>query len=228
MNLIVKEMLPKKTVGFFKRVLSAYRLVFSRCFGLCRDYYPLDGKIKVLFYEFAGMSYGGSQKSLQILAKHLDSSKFDVYYTYSEIRDTSRLHYFKNSSVKLVPFSHGNVRKTFPYFIENMQPHIFDIIRRKKINLIIYPSSGYPEYPIANITKVPIIQVNVFGSINVQKNIKKILCVSEYITRIVKSALTNKDVTTLYNFTEGPDPEANQRGLELRKSLGYFPLVMGC
>ena len=44
---------------------------------------PRKGRPRVLFYQLSGMSFGGTEKNLQILAKHLSPDKYDVFFMYS-------------------------------------------------------------------------------------------------------------------------------------------------
>src|SRR5689334_12661191 len=40
-------------------------------------------KKKILFYHISGLSFGGTEKALQIIAKHIDKEKYDVFFMYS-------------------------------------------------------------------------------------------------------------------------------------------------
>lgn len=219
----IKQKLPSWLERILKISLSKYRLYLARSFGVCSFFVsvPAKNKIKILFYDLNGLSYAGTQKSLQILAKYLNKEKFEVLYMYSSLKDTSRLEYLKESHVELIPFMYSEIKMSPPYYIEEMLPHIFDIITTRMVDIVVSPSSGYPEYPIANLLNIPIIQLNIFGSINIQKNIKKYLCISEYLTKKVKTVLSSRDVETFYIQSEGPDVEAQNRGKILRQSLGF-------
>lgn len=217
---MVEKFLPQGLKNKLKLILAWKRLRLARKSGICNLSFPVSGKVKVLFYDLTGLSYGGTQKSLQILAKHLDKSIFEVYYMYSQLKDVSRLSYLQVTGVNLIPFKHGDVGGSFPFYIHNMHPHIFKVIGDNKINILVTPGSGYPEYPTANITSVPTIQINIFGSINTQPNIVKYLCISNYLTERIKAVLPKRDIETLYILSEGPGAEAADRGLELRRRLG--------
>lgn len=75
-----------------------------------------DGKISVLFYHIHGLSFGGTEKNLQILAKYLNKDKYNVYYAYgvSESMPTlkNRISYFENTNVTLLPITYSEDRKS--------------------------------------------------------------------------------------------------------------------
>ncbi len=217
----VKRVIPVHALPKLKYILGLWRLWKSRRYPVFR-YIPQiqTGKKRLLFYDVGGLSFAGTQKSLQILAKHLNKELFDVYFMYSSKFSTARLDYLQNSGIRLIDFSFSERTSGFPFYLEHMQPHIFEVLKQHDIDLVVAAGSGYPEFPVANITKLPIVHLNIFGSVNPQKNVIKHLCISDYLTERVSAVLRNRDVETLYIQSEGPDTEAFQRGCEIRQDLG--------
>lgn len=214
-------MIPGFLLPASKRWLGYWRLMRARKNGIC-DYRPTSrhGKIRVLFYDKQGLGYAGTQKSLQILAKFLDKEKFEVFFLYSSRLATQRLAYFEGEHVELIDFDFMGIEKKIPYTISGMRPHIFEVLKERSIDVLVAAGSGYPEFPIAQISAVPIVYINVFGSINPQRNIVRYLCISPYLQRLVAPALPGRSVETFYIPSEHPPKESQGWGQELRARLG--------
>lgn len=227
MKTLLNKFLPQSFINFLKYYLSFWRLYKARRFEV-ETYVPAvqQNKPKILFYDLAGLSFGGTQKFLQILAKYLNKDLFDVYFMYSSKRAADRLGYLEGSGVKFIDFTFDYIQKKLPFYIQGMRPHIFDAVKENRIDLLIVAGAGYPEFPAANLTKLPIVYINIFGSVNPQSNIKKYLCISDYLTGRVSSVLRGRDVETFYIQSEGPDAKALERGRFLRSSLGLKDEVM--
>ena len=166
------------------------------------------------------MSFGGSEKFLQIMAKHLNKDKYEVYFMYSSQELHGREEYLKSSGVNLIDFSYDSVSGEWPFYIKGMRPSIFDILEKNNIDLVITAGAGYPEYPIANISKLPIVFVNIFGGINPQENIRKHMCISNLLAEILKEELPGDKIEVIPIPSEEPDADAEKRGRALRARLG--------
>jgi glycosyltransferase involved in cell wall biosynthesis len=119
--------------------------------------------------------------------------------------------------VRLVPFQFS-ASGELP--LSGMSPELSRILTDCSPDIVFTAGAGYPEYPMANITKLPIIHYNIFGSINPQTNIVAHWCISQLLTTRVQELLPKRIVETVYIQSEGPDARAVQRGQELRHSLG--------
>ncbi|MBY0538590.1 HAD-IIIA family hydrolase [Patescibacteria group bacterium] len=127
-------------------------------------------KIKIAFVKYGGMSAGGTEKMLQIIAANLDKTRFDVDYYYcnaSPFRgitynypdtDPFRLAYMKAHNVNLVPFTVGEVNMVNPYqtwhgtdFWEKFDETKYDVIQTGR--------PGHPEYPFTKIKRTPILEI---------------------------------------------------------------------
>lgn len=224
----VKNNFSLEVQGKIKILLSTYRLYLTRLRGgVCqiKNKTPHDKK-RILFYDAGGLSYAGTQKFEQILAKYLNKDKYDVYFMYSSKIHNERKDYFINSGIELINFDFIKREIRQPFCILGMKPHIFDVLKEKEIDLLVVSGSGYPEFPAGNISRMPIIFLNIFGSVNVQKNIKLHLCISKMLADILKLSLPEEKIDVMYVPSEGPDVGARERGIKLRESLGIAPESM--
>lgn len=225
---LAKKIFSPSLQGKIKIPLSYYRLLLSRIYGGTSNYinHTPNNRPRILFYDINGLSYAGTQKFEQILAKHLDKSKYEIYFMYSSKKHNERKEYLENSGVKLIDFDYKEVSKDLPFYVSGMRPHIFDVIKENKIDILIVTGSGYPEFPTANITKMPIIFLNIFGSVSVQKNIVMHFCISNLLADILRFSLPSNKIEVMYVPSEGPDNEAVVRGARLRESLDIKPEEM--
>jgi len=217
-----KKFLPSSFLNKAKILLSYYRLLISRLRGgICKYNNNLsnDNKKRILFYEINGLSYAGTQKNLQILAKYLDKEKYEVFFMYSPKNHSERRGYLENTGIKLIDFDYEDIQKDLPFWVSGMKPHIFDVIKDNNINLLVTTGPGYPEFPTANITRLPIIFINVFGSVSVQKNIAKHVCNSNLTANTIRPCITSDKVEVMYVPSEGPSEDSFERGRNLRIKL---------
>ncbi|NDE68037.1 hypothetical protein EB052_00355 [bacterium] len=184
-------------------------------------------KTKILFYHVSGLAFGGTEKSLQIIAKYLNPQKYQVYYMYSPKPRSStgnipldgRKGYLANSAINLIEFDYRSIDGSYPYIVRDMKPSVFDVIDTHKPDLIITAGSGYSEFPFNVIRDIPIILVNIFGSPSVQSNIEKHVCISHVVADKIKLFVPNEKNEVMYIQSEPPlDTTAESRAL--RESLG--------
>jgi len=184
-------------------------------------------KPRILFYHVSGLSFAGTEKFLQILAKHLNPDIYDVYFMYSpkprscfgdEVLD-GRLNYLKNTSIRLIPFNYRKLDNKYPYFIHKMSPTVFEVIKRNNIDLLITAGAGYSEFPFNVVKNIPIVLINIFGSLNIQKNILYNVCVSETVSNKIKHIVPEEKIKVMYNQSENPSKNSFENGKILRKKL---------
>jgi glycosyltransferase involved in cell wall biosynthesis len=186
-------------------------------------------KPHVLFYQLSGMSFGGTAKHLQILAKHMSAQEYDVFFMYSPKprgrhfgpgRVTHRLSYMKNSKVRLLPFDYERLLGS--HILWGMSPNIVDIINAYDIDLIVTAPAGiYGEFPLCVIRDVPIVVINVFGMTYDKRNIVRHICMSHEVARRAKEGgVPDHKVVVQYIPSEGPFPDSHRTGLMLRRRLG--------
>lgn len=192
-----------------------------------RDVLASGQKTKILFYHVSGLSSGGTEKFLQIIAKHLDKSKFEVFFMYSPkprsssggIRLDSRKEYLIEDTT-LIEFDYEKIEQQYPYFVVDQHPNIHDVIQKHNIDLICTAGSGYTEYPINTITGIPIVLINIFGSPTVQPNIKKHLSISHAVDALIGPYVPQSKREVIYIQSEDPFMTYSSPQIEqMRKSL---------
>ena len=225
--------------GFIRRfivwIYSDYYIFKIKKF-LKREYpnYLLKTKAKnnirprILFYHISGLSFAGTEKFLQILAKHLNHNRYDVYFMYSpksrpcfgEKPLDGRLGYFKNTPINFIPFDYEKLENKYPYFVYGMSPSIFEVIQKYNIDLLITAGSGYSEFPFNVIKDIPIILLNIFGSPNAQKNIVYNVCISNAVADKIRSIVPKNKIKVMYIPSEYPTKKSFENGKILRRKLG--------
>jgi len=208
----MKEII-KKIIPFLPRFLRVFLFKIYELFGSLKvkRFYKYKNTKKdrseiknILFYHPTGLSFGGTEKFLQILAKYIDDEKYNLFFMYSS-ENEDRKYYFEKKNIELIPFDYSIREKTYPYLIKGMHPSIFDVTKKEDIDLIIIPGSGYTEFPINIIKDIPIIMLNIFGSPTVQKNIVKHFCISNAVAEKIRNVVDEEKVEIMYIPSEKPE-----------------------
>lgn len=161
-------------------------------------------KKNILIYHITALSFGGTEKNLQLIAKYLNKDKYNVYILHATDKENNRLDYLKNENVNIINFSYSKVEKHWPYVIHDMNPTIDTVINDHNIDIIISATPGQTIYPLIQIRNIPIILLNIFGSFNTQKNILKNICLSPDV-KIKGSVVIDDDkLSTQYIPSERP------------------------
>lgn len=185
-----------------------------------------NSKKKILFYHLAGLSFGGTEKALQIIAKYINKEKYDVFFMYSSKARTGnnkvdgRKDYFNDSGVTLIDFDYTKQDMNYPYVVHNPKPSIFEIIEKENIGLVFTAASGYSEYPFNILRKLPILLINIFGSPSTQKNIIKHLCISDEVAEKIRPVVAEKKIEIMYIQSEAPVAGSTEDGIKIRKNFG--------
>jgi glycosyltransferase involved in cell wall biosynthesis len=177
------------------------------------------GKKNILLYHINGLSFGGTEKNLQMIAKYLNKEKYNVFFMHATNTEKDRSSYLNNNLVEIIKFNHDVVEKQWPYFINEMNPKINTIINKKNIDLIITATPGQSIYPIISITDIPIILINIFGSFSVQKNIKKHICISQEVKELAIRVVDEKLTEVEYIPSEKPIIDY-ERAKKIRMDFG--------
>lgn len=180
-------------------------------------------KKRILFYHIDSLGYAGTEKFMQVLAKHLDKEKYETYYLYPYKDDTGylkRLAYINEGNVTGIPFSFKKVQDQHPYFVYGMNPDIKKLIKVLNIDLLVTAGSGHAAYPFSIIKNIPIILLNIFGHINIQKNIAYHICTSKEVTEKLRPIVPEHKIKILPVPMEEPPQQAVHDGKELRKKFG--------
>lgn len=179
-------------------------------------------KKRILFYHPAGLGFGGTEKSLQIVSKHLDKEKYEIYYMYAPKITKGRKPYLENSNINFIPFSFTEKETTYPFYIKNMEPRLPEVIGKNKIDLLITAGTGYAEYPFNIIRNIPILLVNIFGSPSTQKNIRKHISISKEVEKKIRPIVHRSKCEVMYIPSEKPRADYVEKGIALRNSLGLY------
>ncbi len=187
-------------------------------------------KPRILFYHLSGLSFGGTEKSLQILGKHLPAEKYERYYMYSpKHRDgviasqdnlDLRSAYLADSGIKFIEFDFQELENKYPFFVHGMQPSIFEMINKEQIDLVITAGSGHAEFPINLIDNIPVILINIFGSASMQKNISYNVCISEAVAKKIAPFVAKDRIEVMYIPSEKPNKDSLSKGALLRQKFG--------
>lgn len=197
-----------------------------------RAHKSTDKKTNILFYHVSALSFGGTEKFLQIIAKYLNPHKFNVYIMYSakprassgNIALDGRKSYFSEfPHINLIEFSYEEILSAYPYILKNPSPNIFKIIKDNDIDLVFTAGSGYAEYPFNLLTNVPVILINIFGSPTAASNIKKVISISQAVDAKICNMvpLTKREI--MYIQSEKPDIRFVEKALKLRDKIGISP-----
>jgi len=227
--------MPKFIRFFIVRIYSEYYIFKIKVF-LKKEYpeYLIKNRAKtnikprILFYHISGLSFGGTEKFLQILAKYLNYNKYDIYFMYSSKPRygfgnkslDGRLDYLKDTPINFIPFDYEKLENKYPYFVYGMSPSIFEVIQKYNIDLLITAGSGYSEFPFNVIKDIPIILLNIFGSPNAQKNIVYNVCISNAVADKIRSIVPKNKIKVMYIPSEYPTKKSFENGKILRRKLG--------
>lgn len=163
-----------------------------------------DKKKHILIYHKSALSFGGTEKNLQMIAKYLDKVKYKVFLMDAISSKTNRLEYLQDSDVTVIPFSYTSVMKRWPYVIEGMNPSFEDVLRTHNIDCIITATPGQTIDPIIRIRNIPIILLNIFGSFSVQRNIRKHICISHEVKKLASRVVDEVKLEVQYIPSERP------------------------
>ncbi len=171
---------------------------------------------------------GWTEKNLQMIAKHLDREKYDIFFMYgvkprklgnynSDMIQKRRL-YLGEEGITYIPFDYDELSLNHPYVIRNMNPHIVDTIAYYSIDLVITAWAGNAEFPLTSIS-CPIIFLNIFGIPNTIKNITYHICISKTIAREISDVVPARKIKALYIPTEWPIGITDDDRIQFRRKL---------
>ncbi len=162
------------------------------------EHYKSSGPIKnILIYNINGLSFGGTEKCLQVIANSL-ADEYKVFLMYGDKTAIEERKNTMSSKITYIPFSYMDDEVTVPHRITGMKPHIKEVIQENDIDLIITASPGYAHYPWNTINNIPIILVNIFGAPTLQKNVRKVISISKTVQLHAEKwtdILPNRNVT---------------------------------
>ncbi len=148
-------------------------------------------KIKIAFIKYSGLSPGGAEKQLIRLATELNKDKFQVdYYWCHPCVDLFSNAISNPSSMVQKKYLEENGVRTIEFKVEKrdisdsthkwINTNFWEVFDYNKYDIIQTAKSGHPEYPFTYIPK-PIIEWNIYGSVDFSPNIYKTICISKWI-----------------------------------------------
>jgi len=151
-------------------------------------------KNKIAFIKYSGLSSGGTEKQLIRLAASLNKDLFDVdYYWCNPGIDLFSDAISNPISIIQKNYLEENMVRTIEFKVEKrdisnsghkwINTNFWKVFDYKNYDIIQTAKSGHPEYPFIHIPK-PIIEWNIFGSVDFSKNIYKTICISKWIYNI--------------------------------------------
>lgn len=170
----------------------------------------------ILIYHIAGLGFGGTEKTLQLIANNI-CDEYIVYFLSSEEPAHTRRNYL-DKRINLIHFKYTKKDSFYPFYISGMNPHIKDVLSLQHIDLIITADSGYTQYPLNTISTTPIIMVNIFGSPTLQKNIVSSVFISKAVKNHSEKYIGSKKTDCVaYLPTLNPAQGAEVRAKEIRE-----------
>lgn len=151
----------------------------------------LNRKIRVAFIKFGGLSAGGTERWLQMMAANLPKEKYNVDYYYcdaapylgSDYRhadtDVDRLQYMLDNKVNLIKFQVGFKDITTPEH-KWINTNFWDIFDSSKYDLVQTAKAGPKEYPYYLIDLPVIEYITLSGGIDFSPNIIHSIHLSEW------------------------------------------------
>lgn len=183
-------------------------------------YVSRNDKKNILIYAINGLSHGGTEKNLQLIADSL-AEDCNVFFMYGNEAESSNRKEVLDDRITFIPFSYTQNEVAVPHKLHDMQPHIKDVVREHAIELLITASPGYSHYPWNVITDIPIVLLNIFGAPTLQKNVKKIIYNSSTTKNHAEKWIgidhrAEVRYAPLYTL---PDDNVHELGRELRNKL---------
>jgi len=197
-------------------------VVFLCILNRLNDKPTASRKKRILFYGINSLSHGGTEKMIQILARHTNKDLYDVYFLYPDTLHENpgqqlRYKYVQSGGATLIPFTYNKMSVAPPHFVSGMNPDIKNFIQGLQIDTLIVAGPGCADYPFSIIKDTPIILLNIFGQANMQKNISYHLCLSKEIANKITPIVPTHKIDFLPVPSEGPTNSSPAKGVELRK-----------
>lgn len=148
-------------------------------------------KYKIAFVKFGGLSAGGTERWLQMMAANVSRSKFEIDYYYCDAApyvgsdykhantDPARKKYMEKHGVNLVQFYVGAKDITKPHhpWIDTDFWEVFD---GSKYDLVQTAKAGHPEYPYLKMKNKVVEYVALSGMVDHSPNIVKAIHISHW------------------------------------------------
>lgn len=148
-------------------------------------------KYRIAFVKFGGLSAGGTERWLQMMAANVSRSKFEIDYYYCDAApyvgsdykhadtDPHRKKYMEKHGVNLVKFHVGAKDITKPHhpWIDTDFWEVFD---GNRYDLVQTAKAGHPEYPYLEMKNKVVEYVTLSGMVDHSSNIVKTIHISHW------------------------------------------------
>jgi len=188
-------------------------------------YKPIKTNKNILIYHSNLLSFGWTEKNLQLIAKNLDKNIYNVFIMYGDNpwqnKSYDRLNYILQWwEVYKIPFKYSKINNKHPGIVHNMTPKLDNIVKTFDIDLFISAGVGYPDFPLTDV-KIPIIYLNIFGAPNNIKYIKYNICISNEVKEMINDVVPDKKIEVMYIPTDGPCEWSKELWINLRKKMWF-------
>lgn len=152
-------------------------------------------KIKIAFVKSGGLTSGGTEKFLQIIAVNLPKDKFEVDYYYCDppfykdlnrkpaITDLNRVKFMQDNNINLIKFNIEFVDLS-TYTHDWINTDFWNKFEEDKYDIIQTGRAGHPEYPFYKIKKTPIVDsLHLSGMVDNQYNVSRVMHICEWNTK---------------------------------------------
>lgn len=151
-------------------------------------------KTKIAFIKIGGMTTGGTEKFLQVIAAYLPKEKFEIDYYYSDPpivkksdyynpqtkSDINRLKFLEDHQVNVIKFYLDYV-DLVTYTHNWVNTDFWDKFDENKYDIIQTGRAGHPEYPFYKIKKTPIVDsLHLSGMVDNQYNVSRVMHICEW------------------------------------------------
>jgi glycosyltransferase involved in cell wall biosynthesis len=146
---------------------------------------------RIAFVKFGGLSAGGTERWLQMMAANVDRDRFAIDYYYcdaapyvgSDYRhpttDPHRLKYMQDAGVNLVEFKVGFKDITSPVHTW-IDTNFWDVFECGEYDLVQTAKAGHPEYPYVEMQNRVVEYVTLSGMVDNSPNIAKTIHISHW------------------------------------------------
>lgn len=183
--------------------------------------------IKVLHY-LRHLGLGGTEKTCQLFFEHATRGEFEVAVAYEKSGSHPRMHEFQCGALL-----GGELYQVDSY--TNGTPNsrsLQDVINSFKPDILHVYRSGYPEFPVGQVTVPHIVETNVFGFISGEHQVKRSLFMSKWLMdyglRRLGPIPAGHPILKRMDFVNNPveRPWSSAR-LRIRDTWGEKAIVLG-
>jgi glycosyltransferase involved in cell wall biosynthesis len=189
----------------------------------------MNKKIKIAFIKIGGLSAGGTEKFLQVMAANLPKDRFEVDYYYCDdplhknsdykpmVTDPLRVKFMQDNKINLVKFNIGSIDMS-TYTHDWIDTDFWEKFDESKYDIIQTGRAGHPEYPFYKIKHTPIVDsLHLSGMVDNQFNVSRVMHICKWnADKWIKRGGDKDRIVFVSLFLDIP----NKKYQNLRKELG--------